>query len=320
MPRVHLKPMQLMLLVIVLVVIVVAVFMSYRYAMTIVHPARVPVTVLPSSVGIEQWYNARFKTSDDLNLYGWYIPPPPIDRGEGKIEKGATVVLVHGLGANRVNLLEHAAILIEHGYGVLLFDLRNHGESDGTITTLGYLEPEDVLAALRYLREQAEVNPDRIVLFGQSMGGAAVIRAAAQVATGEADALTPDARAIIDESTFSTLEENIAQGVQTFTGLPSFPFAPMILLFGQLEVGVSIAQVRPIEQLADLSPRPILILHGEQDRLIDADNADRLYTAAGEPKELVLFPSAAHAETLENNAELWQRRVIGFLDRYARDA
>lgn len=320
MPRIRLKPMQLVLIVIALIVIGVAAFMSYRYAMTIVHPARVPVTVLPSSVGIEQWYNARFRTSDGLNLYGWYVPPQPIDRGNGKIEKGVTVILVHGHGANRVRLLEHAAVLVEHGYGVLLFDLRNHGESDGTITTLGYVEHEDVLAALRYLREQPEVNPARIALFGQSMGGAAVIRATAQIANGGVDDLTPDVRAVIVESTFSTLEENISQGVQTYTGMPSFPFAPMILLFGQLEAGASIGQVRPIDQLAGLAPRPILILHGEQDRLIDADNAERLYAAAQEPKELVLFPSAGHAATLENNRELWQRRVIGFLNRYARDA
>lgn len=274
-----------------------AIWLARGFALAIVHPPHVPLSRSPDDEGISVWRAVEFNTVGGLLLKGWYMPPA---------QPAPSVILVHGHGANRLNMLSRAATYVERGYGVLLFDLRAHGESEGDTSTLGYFERDDVIAAYTWLQAQPEIDPTRIVLHGESMGGAATIRAAAML---------PDVRGVVIESTFATLEDNIHDGVRVSTGLPSFPFAPIILYFGEQAADARITDLRPIDQIGQIAPRPLLLMHGEQDPLLDVQNAHRLYAAAGEPKTLVLFPTGLHVGLIENDRALWVGAVDAFLER-----
>lgn len=266
----------------------------------LVHPERSYPQRTPDDYAIENWQTITLTTEDGLRLAAWYIPPQPeMD--------GAEVIFAHGFGGNRANLLPQAAMLVHRGYGALLFDFRNHGDSEGTITTLGLLEEMDIAAALDYVLAQPEANPDRIGLVGHSMGGATVVRSAARL---------PEIDAVVAESSFTSLEDNVVEGVRYIAHLPAFPFAPMIIYFGQKEAGLDITLVRPIDDVAQIAPRPILFIHGEEDRLILPENSRLLYAAAGDPKELYMIPGVNHIGVLEQNNVEFEARFVGFFDTY----
>jgi dipeptidyl aminopeptidase/acylaminoacyl peptidase len=268
-------------------------------AHSLVYPPRIPVTASPEEVGLRGAAAVRFTTADGIPLEGWYIPP----RAEAA---GAVVVLVHGLAANRTALLDQARLAVDAGYGALLFDLRNHGSSGGSQTTLGYSEPEDVLAAVAFLQARDEVDPTRIVLVGESLGGASVLRAAARL---------PDIAGVVAQAAYSSIEDNIAEGVQRITGLPAFPFAPLIILFGERETGARIAAVRPIDDVVRIAPRPILFMHGDRDGLVDVGNSQRMAAAAGANAELIVFPGAWHGGLHLQDPQLFAPAFMAFLAR-----
>jgi pimeloyl-ACP methyl ester carboxylesterase len=290
------------LAVLIAVAIGLGVYLAHDRAMSLVHPDRSLVQRTPSDVGLEPWFEVDFPSSDGLQLGAWFIPIE-------SEEPSPTLIFVHGLGSNREELLDQAKLLYDHGYGAFLLDLRNHGQSQGEITTLGYLEVLDVEGAVKFLMEQPEVDSNRIGLVGHSLGGAVVIRAAARI---------PRVKATIAESAFSSIEDNIRQGVRELTGLPPFPFAPLVIWFGEREAGVKIQLVRPIDDLAQIAPRAIMLIHGEKDTLIDVSNSQRLYRAALEPKALYLIPNAGHSGLMEADPEEFERRIVPFLDLYLK--
>ena len=277
-----------------------AVYLAHERAMGLVHPGRTFPERTPEQVGLASVEDVRFPSSDGLLLAAWFIPP-------GEENPGPTVIFVHGLGANRSGLLDQAKLLVDHGYGALLLDLRNHGESEGSLTTMGYLEVEDIRGAVAYLLGRSEVDPQRIGILGHSLGGGIVIMAAARI---------PELRAVVAESAFTSLEDNIAQGVRQLTGLPPFPFAPLVIAFGEQEAGVDIQQVRPVHDVAQISPRAILLIHGEKDTLIEVGNARELYAAARAPKRLYVIANAAHSDLLEADPHRLEQELVDFLATY----
>ena len=275
---------------------------AFAAALPVLHPRRSQPRFTPSHFGIENWEEIHFNAADGVPLGAWFIPPAP----EGD---GATMIFVHGLGGNRGELLNEAALLGARGYGALLIDLRNHGRSRGSVTTLGYAEVYDVRGAVDYLLTRREVNRERIGLFGYSMGAATVLRAAARI---------PQARAIIAQSAYSSLRDNIAQGVATKTGLPPFPFAPLMIWLGERMTGLRIDQIRPIDDVEQIAPRAVLFIHGMQDATVDVSNSLKLYDAACEPKSLYLVKNASHSGLLLANPSEFERRVVDFLDHNLR--
>lgn len=284
--------------VVTLAMLGMTLWLSYTRALILVHPTRFVAERTPSDVGLTYWEEVTFRAPDGIRLRGWFIPPPSHHR--------AVIIFVHGLATNRAHLLDEAALLAQHGYGALLFDLRNHGASEGTVTTLGYWEAEDVRGAVAYVLTRTDVDARRIVLMGHSMGAGTVLRAGARV---------EHVRAVIAMSAYASLEENIVEGVEGLTGLPAFPFAPLVIWFGEREAGLNIRDVRPIDDIALLSPRAVLLIHGERDPLVPVRNAYRLYHAAREPKELYIIPQAGHVGLMQAEPREYERRVSEFLRR-----
>jgi fermentation-respiration switch protein FrsA (DUF1100 family) len=268
-------------------------YIPYLKAYNLVHPVRTRPDKFPRFA----YQEVEFPSTDGLTLAGWYLPP----------QNGALVIFVHGLGGNCSELVEEADFLAKAGYGALLLDLRNHGQSAGERTTLGLYESDDVVAAARFARSQPGGDSVKLALFGHSMGGATVLLAAVKI---------PEARAIIAESAYSSVTDNINEGVEGLTGLPPFPFAPLVLFFGQREAGVSIETVRPVDVIGQISPRPVLLVHGEQDKLVPVENSRRLYAAAHMPKELYILPGAGHFPFLNAEPVEYPRRILDFLNRY----
>lgn len=286
------------LVIVFILVIAIGFILPLTMALFVLHPLRTQPHHTPATFGIEQWEEVTFFAPDRVELRGWFIPPDPQS-------DGATLVFLHGLGGNRGQMLHDAAVLIAKGYGALLFDLRNHGTSGSAITTFGYLEADDAQSAFEYLLTRPEVNPERIGLVGYSMGGAAALRAAVRI---------PQIKAVVAESTYTSLEDNIATGMISQTGLPAFPFALFMLWLGEQLTGLRIEQLRPIDDVARIAPRPVLFVHGAQDRMVQVSNSIKLYDAAQGPRGLYVIPSISHAELSSAEPEEFALRVTGFLD------
>ena len=130
-------------------------------------PIRQPTEQTPANEGLD-FQEVGFESTDGLDLKGWWVPGDDPSR---------SVVLVHGLDASKSSqyVLDTAHIYAQAGYGVLIFDLRSHGESEEERTTLGYQEVQDVRGALSWLDEQG-FEAGEMILHGWSMGGATVLR------------------------------------------------------------------------------------------------------------------------------------------------
>jgi fermentation-respiration switch protein FrsA (DUF1100 family) len=256
-------------------------------------PHRLPLNDSPADFGLA-YQDVTLTTADGLHLSGWYIPG----------QKPAAIILVHGIDANRSAVLLQAAMLAEAGFHVLLFDLRAHGLSEGQENTYGYREALDVQAALDYLLAQPGI--DWVGGIGVSMGGAVMVRAAA---------VDPRLRAIVVESSYSSLPEAVDDAFESRSTLPRWPFAPLLLALAESKVGLKIAQVNSVRDLPTLAPRPVLIVHGVEDPLFPVEHARRMYRAAHEPKGLWLVENLGHSSPEFDYPDEYRRRVIGFFEQ-----
>jgi len=247
--------------------------------------------VLPADLG-RPYERVSVRTSDGLRLAGWYVPS----------RNGASVIAFPG----RRGPVAHARMLVRHGYGVLLLDMRGTGESDGDSNAFGWSAGADVEAALDYLSHRRDVKDGAIGGLGLSVGGELMLQTASHD-----DRL----RAVVSEGAgFRTLREGAKLG-----GAVNALNAPQsAVLFGALRI---LAPSTPPEPLYDLvaqfSPRPIFLIeagHGQGGEELSALYYDR----AREPKSRWLIPEAHHTGGLESRPAEYERRVVGFFDRTLR--
>ena len=185
--------------------------------------------------------DVEFRTDDGLLLRGWFAPG----------RDGSAVVLVHGLGANRAELLPEASVLLRHGHAVLLFDSRSSGESEGRIATWGDQERLDLKAALRWIRSHPGVDPGRIGVYGFSVGASTVAMVAAQ---------DPGIRAVALGPVWPSLRAELVHRHP----LAHARWAALAALVFRLS-GVDVDAVRPVDALDSIAPRPLLLLSGTRD-------------------------------------------------------
>lgn len=273
--------------------LVVAIFvaaLTANLSVKMLHPPPVTPAHTPLDVGITEYENIAFDRADGITLRGWYVPP----------RNGAAIVLAHGYANNREDLLDEAALLTKHGYGVLLFDFAGHGASDKTLVTIGDHERQDLIAALDFLSVQPGVDPDRIGALGMSMGGATLALVAAQ---------DERVRAVVIEAAFPTLEAVIADKAGLLGPLTRWPARWAIQY-----KGVNIDAVRPVDALCAISPRPLLLIYGDRDEVVPPGSAKTMFAAACDPVEQWLIPGAEHGDYFDAAPETYGPRLLHFFD------
>ena len=210
-----------------------------------------------------------FTSRDGTRLAGWFIPAAAKGRSPA-------IVLSHGWGRSRAELLPHADLLHRAGFAVLAFDYRHRGESGGDTITMGLRERDDLRAALDLLAARSEVDVERIGVFGMSMGGVIAILVAAD---------DERVRALVAEAPFSAPSAVMTRTLRHYFHLPSFPIAPLTKWVIERRLGGSLDSVQAQDVVEKLSPRPILIIANERDAVVGSDEARRVFEAAGEPKQ-----------------------------------
>jgi len=238
---------------------------------------------------------AAFTTEDGVTLAGWYLPSA----------NRAAVVLVHGSGSTRSAVLDHAEVLARGGYGVLLFDSRGHGESGGRAMDFGWFGDPDIAAAVDYLEQRADVDPQRIAAAGLSMGGEEAIGAAAAdprvqavVAEGATGRTADDKAWLADAYGFNGwIQQRVDDLSYWFTDLLTSAGPPLRLR----------------DAAAQAAPRPLLLITAGE----VADEglaAEYIRSAAPDSVQVWEVPGAGHTGGLATTPAKWAATVLGFLD------
>jgi dipeptidyl aminopeptidase/acylaminoacyl peptidase len=234
--------------------------------------------------------DVELHTADGLALRGWFCPGA----------RRAAVILVHGDGGDRTQVWPNALVLARHGYGVLVFDSRAHGESDGDRVTWGDAERMDLAAALDFTQTRPDVDPRRVALLGFSIGGTTASLVAA------AD---PRVRATIVSPVWTSLEDEVRSKSGRLGLLVAIPAVLALRL-----AGVDVGAVRPIDRVARIAPRPIFFITGTSDTDTPVPVMQRMFDAAAEPKRFWVVPGAEHGGYLKTAPAEYEARVIAFLD------
>ena len=235
-----------------------------------------------------------FPAKDKVTVNGWWV--------EGKT-KGKCVILCHGLGADKADMLNYIPLLHQKGYSVLAFDFRGHGESKEKYTSLGYNEVNDLLAAVEYAKEK---GAKQLGVLGRSMGAAVSIRTAE---------ICPDIKAVIADSSFAKLTDMIRSYSNKFYHLPYYPLVPLAVFTAKIRSGFKYETVNPVESAARMRT-PLLLIHGLADGNIPPENSQKIFDAALGPKKIILVPGAGHIESFSKDMKNYSKEVVDFFGKY----
>jgi uncharacterized protein len=239
----------------------------------------------------------RITLGRDEHLEAWHISSAGA--------KGL-VLMFPGYAESKSSLLPAAYVLHGLGWDLLLVDFRGAGGSSGSSTTLGFRESEDVADALQYARQTWSAR--KVVLYGVSMGSAAVLRAVSREGS-EADGL-------ILESPFDTMLNTVRNRFGSM-GLPSWPGAELVVFWGGVQIGANGFAHNPSDYARSVSA-PTLLMHGELDPRVTPEQARSIYSNLAGPKSMVLFSDGDHEALVVQNNDLWQREVRAFLAEVIR--
>jgi alpha-beta hydrolase superfamily lysophospholipase len=246
----------------------------------------------PRDIGLS--YETHEIVLDDVDrLEAWHIGHP-VSRG--------LVLMFHGYSTSKASLLNEARLFHDLGFATLLVDFRGSGGSSGDDTTVGFREADDVAAAVAYAR--ARWSHEMLVLFGHSMGSAAIMRAVS--------CLGVSADAAILECPFDRLLTTIENRF-AIAKLPAFPLARLLVFWGGIQAGFNGFEHNPVEY-ARSCRCPVLLIHGEDDDKVTRVQAEEIFENLPEAKELRLLPGVGHEALARSRPNDWCLYVSRFLD------
>ena len=248
------------------------------------HPDRNQV-VTPDALHLA-YRDVYINTSDQVRLHGWFLPAAGAAEG--------TVLFLHGNAENITTHIGSVFWLPASNFNVLLIDYRGYGESSGDATLKGMFI--DIDAALEYLVSRSEPDSGNLVVLGQSLGGALAVYAVTHSRFRE------QIRALVIDSAFSSYRGITREKMAAVWFTWPFQWVPWLTIPNQYD---------PVESIADVSPIPVLIVHGENDRIIPVHHAYELFEAARFPKTLWTVPGAGHIQAFRSDAG--RERLVSFL-------
>jgi len=235
--------------------------------------------------------NVELHTRDGVRLAAWYVPS----------RNGAAVVVVHGGGGTREGSVRHTLMLARHGYGVLLYDARGNGESEGRHDAMGWTWEPDVEAAVTWLTHRDGVDPGRIAALGISTGAEAVLQAAAH---------DPRLAAVVSDGAIARTmaETRQLEGATEMQAVPYFG-----LMFAALRFMTGHSQPPALQHLVPtIAPRPVLLIASGEGT---EQTMNRAYHRAAPASQLWELPAVEHTHGLRDEPARYERRVTTFLDR-----
>lgn len=237
--------------------------------------------------------DVRFRASDGVSLAGWWFDQPGA---------GVVVICAHGHGHGKAEMLGIGPGLWRAGFPVLLFDFRGNGASGDGPKSVAHYEQRDLRAAVEYV---AARRPDAtIAVVGFSMGASTALLTAAT---------EPRIGVLVLDSPFATLSGVVANKLKGARAL-----LPVVAAVNRIGYGYSLSDVRPIDAVADIPPRPLMLLHGTEDSVIPFAHAEALASAAGEDNvEFIAFPGVDHCGGYFEDRPGYIARVADFLRRSA---
>jgi pimeloyl-ACP methyl ester carboxylesterase len=269
-------------------------------------PARFITPVNPSHFGLA-WETISFKTCDELNIMGWFIPSPvhPTSaaqpdnlQAENSQVTQSAMIICHGYPFDKGNVLPMIKFLHTQCH-LFLFDFRAMGESDGNLTTAGYLEREDIRAAIDFLETKGIKD---IGIWGLSMGAATALMA------------SQDSRvkAIIADSPYASMDKLLDELLRNLFFMKK-PFKALLKKLGEWLLKIELSQVHP-ERTVQNAQKPIFIIHGDQDSQVHLSHSLML-KKANPNIQLWIVKDAHHGEAHQLYPEEYEKKVREFLNQ-----
>lgn len=237
------------------------------------------IEAFPTQIGLK-YEDIYIQTQDRIQLNGWFVPSSDTAIG--------TILFCHGNAGNISHRLDKLKIFHELNLNTIIFDYRGYGRSKGSVLEKGtYL---DARAVYDYLPSRKDIDPSKIILYGESLGCAIAIELARQ---------KPNAAVVICESPFTSIAD---------VGKEIYPFLPTKLL-------VSI-RYDALSKIGEITI-PILLIHSQNDEIIGFHHSERLYAAAQEPKELLVI-HGSHNEGFLDSEDIYKKGITEFLKKYLK--
>jgi uncharacterized protein len=234
----------------------------------------------PADWGFE-FENCSFKSADGTRLHGWFVPPKT---GPAK----GTVVFSHGNAGAVGHHLGFAMWLVEAGYNVMFYDYRGFGKSGGTVDRRGMID--DVKAAFTYICSRKNVDQQRLISYGHSLGGA-------QSVTALAEFPVKNLRAIVIDGTFASYR-TMAR-----------------VIGGQLGESLVTDELSPKDFIQKLPAVPLLVVHGRQDEVVPFSQGLELFKAAATPKTLFEVKTGHHGTALSGDDGAYRQKMLTWLEK-----
>lgn len=234
----------------------------------------------PATWGFK-YENVDFKSTDGTPLHGWFIPAEKVNHAKG------TVVFSHGNAGSIGYHIGFVMWLAEAGYNVMMYDYRGFGKSGGSVDRRGMID--DVKAAFSYILTRPDVDKNKLVSFGHSLGGA-------QSVTALGETPVKGLRAIVIDGAFASYR------------------AMARIVGGQLGESLVTDELAPKDFVKRLTPVPLLVVHGQHDEVVPFSQGRQLYEAAAQPKTLFEVKEGRHGTSLSADHGAYRKKVIDWLD------
>ncbi|MBB6444775.1 alpha/beta hydrolase [Bacillus benzoevorans] len=216
------------------------------------------------------------------------------------------MIFSHGVTENKINSVKYMNLFLERGFNAVLYDHRRHGESGGKTTSYGYYEKFDLKTIVHWLKKEKE--PDLLLgIHGESMGAATMLLYAGMVEDG--------ADFYIADCPFSDFSEQLSYLLKKDMKLPARPLIPVANIFLRIREKYSLRDISPISVIQQIK-KPVLFIHSMEDDYILPQMSKDLYEKKTGPKKLFLAPKGGHAQSLNQNKELYVAAVDEFLTEF----